>query len=172
MCKIHYHGDHPPPTPPTPFHLGIWRNQHENQTPHLQLQCEVNASSWRRDMAHNTDDVTKDSNILQHLSEAHLQNPMAGEDPKWRSEGVSKTRTSGQADTVEGVGLDQTHPQEASIQHHTPSPDLEPAKEEEERPASQQLEVRHWSRAEATRGQLDWNGQSSPEQHAMARGRR
>ena len=22
-------------------HLGIWRNQHENQTPHLQLQCEV-----------------------------------------------------------------------------------------------------------------------------------
>ena len=21
--------------------LGIWRNQHENQTPHLQLQCEV-----------------------------------------------------------------------------------------------------------------------------------
>ena len=22
-------------------HLGIWRNQHENETPHLQLQCEV-----------------------------------------------------------------------------------------------------------------------------------
>ena len=28
-------------------------------------------------------------------------------------------------------------------QHHTPSPDLEPAGEEEERPASQQLEARH-----------------------------
>ena len=40
-------------------------------------------------------------------------------------------------------GLDRTHHQEASIQHHTPSPDLEPAGEEEERPASQQLEARH-----------------------------
>ena len=51
--------------------------------------------------------------------------------------------TSGQADTAEEVGLDRTHPQEASIQHHTPSSDLEPAGEEEERPASQQLEARH-----------------------------
>ena len=51
--------------------------------------------------------------------------------------------TSGQADTVEEVGLDQTHPQEASIQHHTPSPDLEPRGEEKERPSSKQLEVRH-----------------------------
>ena len=33
-------------------------------------------------------------------------------------------------------GHEMTHPQEASIQHHTPSPDLEPAGEEEERPAS------------------------------------
>ena len=56
---------------------------------------------------------------------------------------LSGTGTSGQADTAEEVGLDQTHPQEASIQHHTPSPDLEPAGKEEERPASQQLEARH-----------------------------
>nr|KAG5694560.1 hypothetical protein BaRGS_032505 [Batillaria attramentaria] len=41
------------------------------------------------------------------------------------------------------VGLDWTHPQEASIQHHTPSPDMEPAGEKEERPASQQLEAGH-----------------------------
>nr|KAG5701551.1 hypothetical protein BaRGS_024801 [Batillaria attramentaria] len=34
-------------------------------------------------------------------------------------------------------------PQEASIQHHTPSPDMEPAGEKEERPASQQLEAGH-----------------------------
>ena len=56
---------------------------------------------------------------------------------------MSGTGTNGQADTAEEVGLDQTHPQEASIQHHTPSPDLEPAGEEEERPASQQSEARH-----------------------------
>ena len=43
----------------------------------------------------------------------------------------------------EEVGLDRTHPQEASIQHHTLSPDLEPAGEEEERLALQQLEARH-----------------------------
>nr|KAG5713263.1 hypothetical protein BaRGS_007790 [Batillaria attramentaria] len=36
-----------------------------------------------------------------------------------------------------------THPQEAGIQHHTPSPDMEPAGEKEERPASQQLEAGH-----------------------------
>ena len=54
-----------------------------------------------------------------------------------------RTGTSGQADTAEEVVLDWTHPQEASIQHHMPSPDLEPAAEEKERPASQQLEVRH-----------------------------
>ena len=64
------------------------------------------------------------------------------------------------------------HSQEASIQHHTPSPDLEPAGGEEERPASQQLEARHWSRAETAGDQLDWTGQSSPEQSAMVRGRR
>ena len=35
------------------------------------------------------------------------------------------------------------HTLSASIQHHTPSPDLEPAGEEEDRPALQQLEARH-----------------------------
>ena len=52
------------------------------------------------DMADNTDDAKKDPDILQHLSEAHLQNPMAGEDPKWRSVGASGTGTSDQADTA------------------------------------------------------------------------
>ena len=93
------------------------------------------------DMVDNTDDATKDSDILQHLSEAHLQNPVAGEDPKIC--GSKRDRNHGQEDTAEEVGLDRTQSQEASIQHHTPSPDLEPAREEEERPASQQLEARH-----------------------------
>ena len=93
------------------------------------------------------------------------------EDPKWRSVGASGTGTSGQADTAEEVGLDRTHPQEASVQHHTPSPNLEPAREEEERPALQQLEVRHWSRAETVGNQLVRNDKSSPEQSAMAGGR-
>nr|KAG5688407.1 hypothetical protein BaRGS_026675 [Batillaria attramentaria] len=44
---------------------------------------------------------------------------------------------------LQEVGLDWTHPQEASIQHYTPSPDMEPAGEKEERPASQQLEAGH-----------------------------
>nr|KAG5711927.1 hypothetical protein BaRGS_026368 [Batillaria attramentaria] len=38
---------------------------------------------------------------------------------------------------------DWTRPQEASIQQHTPSPDMKPAGEEEERPASQQLQAGH-----------------------------
>ena len=84
--------------------------------------------------------------------------------------GASRTGTSGQADTAEEVGLDWTHPQEASIQHHMSSPDLEPAGEEKERLALQQLEVRHCSRAETAGDQLVQNGQSSPEQCAMAGG--
>ena len=48
-----------------------------------------------------------------------------------------------QADIAEEVGLDRAHPHEANIQHYTPSPDLEPTGEEEERPASQKLEARH-----------------------------
>ena len=44
---------------------------------------------------------------------------------------------AGQEPVEEEVGLDQTHPQEASIQHHTPSSDLELTGREEERPASQ-----------------------------------
>ena len=142
-------------------HLGIWRDQYKNQTPHLQLRCEVSPALRMWDKADNTDDATKDPDIFQHLLEAHLQNPMAGEDPKWRSVGASGTGTSGPADTAEEVGLDRTHPQEASIHHRTLSPDLEPAGEEKERPASQQLEARHWSRAETTKDQLDWDGQSS-----------
>ena len=42
-----------------------------------------------------------------------------------------------------GSGAGRTHPQEASIEYYTPSPDLEPVGEEEERPTSQQLEARH-----------------------------
>ena len=92
-------------------YLGIWRNQHENQTPHLKLQCEVSPALRMWDMADNTDSATKDQDILQHLSEVHLQKPMAGEDPKCRSMGASRTGTSGQTYTVEEVGLDWTHPQ-------------------------------------------------------------
>ena len=94
-------------------------------------------------MADNTDDVTEDPDILQHLSEAHLQNQMAGQDLKRRSMGASGIGTSGQADTAEEVGLDWTHPQEANVQHHTPSSDREPTGKEEERLAWQQLETRH-----------------------------
>nr|KAG5685248.1 hypothetical protein BaRGS_000696 [Batillaria attramentaria] len=53
------------------------------------------------------------------------------------------TKFRGASCQSDEVGLYWTHSQEASIQHHTPSPDTEPAGEEEERPASQQLEAGH-----------------------------
>ena len=62
--------------------------------------------------------------------------------------------------------MDQTHPQETSIQYYMPSPDLEPTGKEEERPASQQLEARHRGRTKATKKQLGRDSQSSPEQSA------
>ena len=67
-----------------------------------------------------------------------------------------------------GVGLDTP----SGSQHPAPhaKPDLEPAREEKERLASQQLEARHWSRAETAGDQLVRNDQSSLEQRAMAGG--
>ena len=97
---------------------------------------------------------------------------MAGGDLKWRSVGASGTRTSGQANSEEEVGLDRTHPPEAGIQQHMPSPKLEPAGKEEERQTSQQLEARHWGRVEAARLQLDKSSKNSPEQSALAKSRR
>ena len=69
--------------------------------------------------------------------------------------GSERDKNQWQTDTAEEVGLDQTHPQEASIQHHTPSPDLEPAGEEEERPANS------WRRD--TEAELKQKGTKCPE---------
>ena len=54
----------------------VWRSWH------LQLQCKVSPAVRMSDMVDNTDDATKDPDILQHLSEGHLQNPVAREDQK------------------------------------------------------------------------------------------
>ena len=72
--------------------------------------------------------------------------------------GASGTGTSGQADTVEEVGLDWTHPQEASIQHHTLSPDLEPAGEEKERPARPSNSWKRDTEAELKQQGANWYG--------------
>nr|KAG5708629.1 hypothetical protein BaRGS_034846 [Batillaria attramentaria] len=124
-------------------HLGIQSCQHKNQTSHLQLQREVSSALRMRNMEDNKDDAAEDPDISQHLSEAifNIRWP-----EKIRNEELweqSRAGTSDQADPAEEVGLDWTHPQEASIQHHTPSPDMEPTGEKEERPASQQLEAGH-----------------------------
>nr|KAG5692464.1 hypothetical protein BaRGS_005010 [Batillaria attramentaria] len=123
----------------------IWASKvvrHKNQTSHLQLQREVSSALRMRNMEDNEDDAAEDPDISQHLSEAHLQHPMAREDPERIAVGASRAGTSDQADPAEEVGLDWTHPQEASIQHTT-RPDMEPTGEKEERPASQQLEAGH-----------------------------
>ena len=72
--------------------------------------------------------------------------------------GASGTGTSDQADTAEEVGLDRTQPQEASIQHHTPSPDLEPAGEEKERPAANGNSWRRDTEAELKQQGTNWSG--------------
>ena len=76
---------------------------------------------------------------LMHFCKIRWQEKIPNED-LW--EGAGQEQVAKQ-NIAEEVGLDRTHPQEASIQHHTSSPDLEPAGEAEERPASQQLEARH-----------------------------
>ena len=44
---------------------------------------------------------------------------------------------------MEEVGLDRTHVKEASIQHHTPGPNLEPTGQEKERTSKKKLEARY-----------------------------
>ena len=82
--------------------------------------------------------------------------------------GESGTGSSGKTDSEEEVGLDWTHPKETNIKHHTPGPDLEPAGEKEERPASQLLEARHRSTARAAGIQLDKGSNNSPEPNGLA----
>ena len=55
------------------------------------------------------------------------------------------------------MGLDETHPQEASIQHHTPSPGLEPAGEEEKTGTSRNS-WRPDSEAELKQPETNWTG--------------
>ena len=82
--------------------------------------------------------------------------------------GESKTRTSGHTNTAEKVGLDRTHASEATNQHHTTGPDMEPAGEEEKRPALRQLEAKHRGRAETAGYQLERSSKSGPEPSALA----
>ena len=97
--------------------------------------CET----WRTTQTIQRKIQTFFNTCLRRIYKIQWQEKIRNED-LWERAGQEPV---GQADTAEEVGLDRTHPQEASIQHHTPSPDLEPAREEEERPASQQLEARH-----------------------------
>ena len=92
------------------------------------------SETWRKTKTMLRKIQTFINTCLRRIYKAHL---------KRRSVATSGTRTSGQGNSEEEVGLDQSHPPEAGIQHNTPSPNLEPAGEEEERPASQQLEARH-----------------------------
>ena len=126
----------------------------------LLYECET----WQTTQTMQQKIQTFFNTCLRHVYKIWWQEKIRNEDLRW----VSGTGTSGQADTAEEVGLDRTHPQEANIQHHTPSPDLEPAGEEEERHPLQQLEARHWS----SKGPTGWSGLSSPDQSAMVRGRR
>ena len=97
--------------------------------------CET----WRTTLTMQQKIQTFLNTCLRSIYKIQWQEKIRNED-LWERAG---TGTSDQADTAEEVGLDRTHPQEASILHHTPSSDLEFAGEEEERPASQQLEARH-----------------------------
>ena len=148
------------------------RLRRSGQEPNLASSTSMwsQSCSMMWNLEDDKDNATENPDILQHLSPAHLQHLMARDDPKWRAVGVSGTATSSKTNSEEKVGLDLTHPQEASIQHHTPSSDLEAAGKEEERPASQQLGARHWGRAQAARYKLDRCSKISPEQSAMARG--
>ena len=81
-----------------------------------------------RDMANDEDTAAENPNVLQHMSEAHIWHPMARENKERRFVGVSVPRTCGKADLEEEVELDWSYPQEANIQHHTTSPELEPSR--------------------------------------------
>ena len=89
---------------------------------------------------------------------------MAG-DPKQRSVGASGERTSGQENSEEEVGLDWTHTPEASIQYHTPSPNLEPAGEEKERPAPHSW--RRDTEAELKQQGTNWAGAARTAQNRV-----
>ena len=65
-------------------HLGIWRNQHKNKTPHLQLQCEVNPALRMWDMVDNTDDAFFNT-CLRRIYKIRWQEKIQNEDLRERA---------------------------------------------------------------------------------------
>nr|KAG5710764.1 hypothetical protein BaRGS_035166 [Batillaria attramentaria] len=79
-----------------------------------------------------------------------LSDELTADELQWCEDSVKRYLEDSDADSYLSAGHDLRKIQlcfkilkEASIQHHTPSPDMEPAGEKEERPASQQLEAGH-----------------------------
>ena len=70
--------------------------------------------------------------------------------------------SSGPTDSEAQMGLDWTHLEETSIQHHPTGADLEPTGTEEERPTKKQLEARLHGGAEEAGNQLGGGGENSP----------
>ena len=60
---------------------------------------------------------------------------------------------------------DRTHPQKASIQHHTPSPDLQPAGEEKER--RRRNSWRRDTEAELKQQGTNWSGMTRAAQNRV-----
>ena len=88
---------------------------------------------------------------------------MAGEDQQRRAVTAGGTGASRPTDPTQEVGLDRTHPPEASIQHRTPGSPVEPAGAPEEESAEEQLEARHGGRAERDGHHLEGGREGGPE---------
>ncbi|KAI2660025.1 LINE-1 retrotransposable element ORF2 protein [Labeo rohita] len=118
-------------------HLGVKGDHYGHKTVHLQFQRQIGLTLWIRDLEDDQSDAAEDTDILQHLSEAHLQNQVARQD--------------------------QTHIEETSLQHHAPGLKLESTGKAEEGPTQEQLGVRRRLGVEADWDQLDGGRKDSPE---------
>ena len=107
-----------------------------------------------------------------HLSAAHLQHPMARDDPKWRAVGASGTGTSSKTKFWRGSGAGSDTP--SGSQHPAPHAKFWPGtRRERGREAGLATAGGETlSQNSSSKYKLDRSSKISAEQSAMARGRR
>ena len=130
-------------------------------------QCEVSPALWMWDIVDNIDNTIKDNTCLRCIYKIQWQENIRNED-LWERAGQDPVAKQILRRKRGWIGHTLRKPASSTTrQALTWNP-----QGKRMRPALQQLEVRHWCRAETARDQLDWIGQSRPEQSVMARGRR
>ena len=119
-------------------------------------------------MANNQDHHQNSSDFHQHVPTKNTEDPLAKYHQQLRSLGKNQPSASRRRDQKKKMVMDRAHPEETTDKHHTPGPDLEPSREEKERPTKEHLEKRHGGGRQADWLLLERVGANRPGPRTLA----